>query len=210
MLCPKGVHKGPQASIGAAEVHRHKFSDLHERHVTDGQLKATDLRADLHSFVSPGKPQICHQQQKICANSLPANGVSQDDSGLTVHGTKTLRRKDQEDQSRGMTPSDQPEHPSPITSSIPGQAKCNQPSTTDGTTVLPLTPDIHEAIPGSQLPRLPITSQTVPSGSGRPTMVGTTPHLLKWEKLISPASIIAIDLDTSLQGWGITCKGKST
>jgi len=37
-------------------------------------------------------------------------------------------------------------------------------------------------IPGSQLPGLPITSQTVPSGSGRPAMVGTTPHLLEWEK----------------------------
>jgi len=62
-----------------------------------------------------------------------------------------------------MTPSGHLEHPSPITSSIPGQAKCNQPSTTDGTTVLLLTPDMRKAIPGSQLPGLPVTSQTVPS-----------------------------------------------
>jgi len=77
-----------------------------------------------------------------------------------------------------MTPSGEPKHPSPITSSIPGQAKCNQLSTKDGTTVLPLIPDIHKAIPGSQLPGLPITNQTVPSGSGRLAMVGATPHLL--------------------------------
>jgi len=113
---------------------------------------------------------------------LPANGVSWDDNGLTVHGTKTLRRKDQEGQNWGMTSSGQLEHPSPITSSIPGQAKCNQPSTTDGTTVLLLTPDIRKAIPGSQLPGLPITSQTVPSGSGRSAMVRISPHLLEWEK----------------------------
>ena len=79
----KGVHKSPQTSSWAAEVLRHKVSDLHGQHVTDGQLKATNSRADLHSSVSPG---ICHQKQKICANCLPANGVSWDDGGLTVHG----------------------------------------------------------------------------------------------------------------------------
>ena len=138
---------------------------------------------------------------------MPANQVSWDDSGLTVHGTKTPRRKDQEDQSGGTTPSGQPEHPSLITSSILGQAKCNQPSTTDGTTVLPLTPDIHKAIPGSQLPGLPFTSQTVPSGSGTPIMVGTTPHLLEWEKLYFPS----FNNSNRLRYFtAATCKGKST
>ena len=35
---------------------------------------------------------------------------------------------------------------------------------------------------------------------------------LTWNgrSLISPASIIAIDLDASLQGWGATCEGKKT
>ena len=60
MHCPKGVYKSLQTSSGAAEVHRHKVSDLHGRNVTDGQLKATNLRADLHSSVSPGEPRICH------------------------------------------------------------------------------------------------------------------------------------------------------
>ena len=80
------------------------------------------------------------------------------------------------------------------------QAKCNQPNTTVGTTVLPLTPDIRKAIPGNHLPGLPITSQTLPSGSGRPAMVEQ--HLTSWNQrsLISPASTIVIDLDTSLQG----------
>ena len=146
--------------------------------------------------------------KNICANFLLANGVSWDDSGLTVHGTKTPRRKDQEDQSRGMTPSGKPEHPSPITSSISGQAKCNQPSTTDGTTVLPLTPDIHMAIPGSQLPGLPFTSQTVPSGSGRPAMVGTIPHLLKWEKLYFPSFNNSNRLGNFTAGLGSHLQGK--
>ena len=58
MHCSKGVHKSLQTSSGAAEVHRHKVSDLHGRYTTDGQLKATNSGADLHSSVSPGEPLL--------------------------------------------------------------------------------------------------------------------------------------------------------
>jgi len=98
-----------------------------------------------------------------------------------------------------MTPSGLPKYPSPITSSIPGQAKCNLP---DGTTALPLIPDIPQAILGSQLPGLPISSHAVSAGSGRPAMVGTVSHLLEWKKSNFPSlNNSDIDLDDSLQGW---------
>ena len=125
MHCPKGVQESPQTSYGVAEVHRHQARNLHEQHVSDGQLEATNSREGLYNSVFPGEPGVCHQQQKICPNSLKTNHVSRDDGGFTVHEIKTSRKEDQQDQNQSMAASGHPKYPSSISSSISDLGKLN-------------------------------------------------------------------------------------
>ena len=146
------------------ELLRHKASNVLGRHVTDGQFEANHLRAHLHNPVSSGEPGIWHQEQKICANSLTTNWVS-----WSQYMVLKLRSE------RSVMPS-----------VVLGWLHLACPGTEiviefwclgwqEGAVFwlcLLLTPDIPQAILGSQLPGLPITSQAVYTGSGRPSYNG--------------------------------------
>jgi len=60
-----------------------------------------------------------------------------------------------------------------VTSLIPGNIKCNQPSPSDGTTVLLLASDIRLGC------QLQVKNQAFSIGHGRPAMVGRIHHHLE-------------------------------
>ena len=205
MHCPKGVHKSPQTSSGAAEVHRHKVTDLHGRYVTDGQLKATNLRADLHSSVSPGETRICHQQQKICAHSLPANGVLRMTVDSQSMVLKLPGKKIKESRAEARHLLANPSIQARSLAQFLGKLNATSPA-------LQMVPLFCRSLQLSIRQSLAANSQDYQSPVKLSPQAVEDPqwweqHLISWNRrsFISPASIIVIH--SSLQGWGATCKG---
>ena len=125
---------------------------------------------------------------------------------MTVNSqSMELKLENKEDQNRSTISSGHSRCSCLITSSIVWQGKNNHSSTSDGTTVLSLTPGVSQADLGSQFSGLPVNSQAV-------SRTCNGQHLTSYNgrSLISPASTIVIDSDALLQGWGAICEGKST
>ena len=151
-------------------------------YIDDMLLQHITHRASICNPVSSREHRVSDQQQEISVTAKPRNRISWNDNRFSENGLETSRRKDQEHQTGGteFTQSLQPLSSLPIPTSW--QAKCNHPSTSDGSCILLPSPYLLETSPGSQLARLQVPYSAISPGSRGPLVVGTSPiHMERQE-----------------------------
>ena len=180
--CSQSVHQSAQTGSGEAEVNRHSSSDIHRRYAPNGTLQHIAQRASICNPVPSREHRVLDQQQEISVTANPRNRISWNDNRFSENGLEISRREDQEHQTGGteIAQSLQPLSSLPIPTSW--QAKCNHPSTSDGSFILPLSPDLLETSSGSQLAGLQVPCSAISPGKRGPLVVGTPPiHMERQE-----------------------------
>ena len=95
---------------------------------------------------------------------------------------KLLGEKTKKNQARSPIYVGSPQPLNLIPLSTIGQTKCNKPSTTDGSTVLPLTTVLPKTSTGDQLSGLQLNRPVIPPGIRRSTVVGGPLIQVEWEE----------------------------
>ena len=145
---------------------------------------------------------------KNLCSLLASKWSSQDDSGLTVHGTKTPRKKIKESRAEARHLLANLSIQARSLAQFLGKLNATSPA-------LQMVPLFCRSLQLSIRQSLAANSQDYQSPVKlSPQAVEDSQwweqHLISWNRrsFISPASIIVIH--SSMQGWGATCKGKST
>ena len=141
---------------------------IHGRYTHHGNCCWDAQRAYSHDATPPWESRVHNQQQPITSNSNPRDRVPWDGSEFPDNELKAPRGKIKKIRLEAL------DHPNPLTRSlsITGQTKCNKPSTSDGSTALPLTTVLPKTSTGDQFSGLQLNHPVIPPGTGRSTVVG--------------------------------------
>ena len=162
----------PQASHREAEINGYLPGSVHGQHTHHGNCCRDAQRAYSHA-VPPRESRVHNQQQEITSHFDPRDRVSWDGSEFPHNRLKAPRGKFKMRLEAQHNYVGSPQPLSPILLSITGQIICNQPSTTDGSTVLPLTTVLLKTTAGDQLSGLQLNRPaSYPPGTRRSTVVG--------------------------------------
>jgi len=179
---PRSVYKNLQASGGIAEVNGVLSSDIHRRYAPYGHFKQIAYRSLSLSIVPVRQHRIYNQQQKISFGTNPGNRVSWDDHQFPGDVHKTPWYEDQRYHTGDARPSQSSQSFSTLSITADRQTECNHFSSSDGSSLLPVSPDLFKTITGSQFTELPVTCSVICLGSRGPPVMATSSVQLEWEK----------------------------
>ena len=172
----------------AVEITKHLTGNLHGRHASDGRLQTEASRTYPVNIIPSREPVVHRQQQEVHLATHSGNRVSWDDCKLPINGPKITRRENQENQTRGATLVAAKATINPFTIPVSRKAKCHLSSSTNGSPILSLTPDLPKTSSDRQPTELPSSSTTVSPGTGGSSVVGAPPLLLEWKKPDHPVN----------------------
>ena len=187
---PESIHEDTQASHRDAQITEHSTSNLHGRHASNGRLQAKTNGARPVYSVPPREPRVHYEQQEVHLATHEGNRVPGNDCKLPFNGPKIARRENQENQARSTPPVTFKATISSTTLPAPRETKRHLSSPANGSPILSFTPDLPKTSSVRQSAELPGSSSAVPSSTGGPSVVGTSPLLLEWKKPDHPANII--------------------
>ena len=198
----ESIHEDTQTSCGNAQITKHSTGNLHGRHASDGRLQTEASRTYPVDIIPSREPGVHRQQQEVHLATHSGNRVSWDDCKLPINGPKITRRENQENQTRGATLVAAKATISLFTIPVSRKAKCHLSSSTNGSPILSLTPDLPKTSSDRQPTELPSSSTTVSPGTGGSSVVGAPPLLLEWKKPDHPVNFLDNNIGCLSTGLG--------